>query len=82
MGMLQVKNLPDELHRKLAERARSQHVSMSEYVTRLLREDLGRPTIEEWLAEADSSPTRDIDVVTVLDEVRDELETDAGRAHS
>lgn len=80
MGMLQVKNLPDDLHAALAERARTQGVSMSEYVTRLLRQDLSRPSIDEWLVEQreDAGPTRRIDVVGVLEEVR--VDYDSGES--
>lgn len=77
MGMLQVKNLPDDLHAGLASRARAEGVSMSEYVTRLLRRDLAHPTVTEWLATADASPTREIDVLGALDAARDEYAPDA-----
>jgi antitoxin FitA len=78
MGMLQVKNLPEDLHAALADRARREGVSMSEYVTRLLRRDLSRPTMTEWLAEQrDASPTtRRIDVVHALDIARLEYDPD------
>lgn len=78
MGMLQVKNLPDELHRALAARAREQGLSMSGYVTRLLRRDLSRPTITEWVAErrAEALPARQIDVVGALEDVRGEDDED------
>lgn len=78
MSMLQVRNLPAELHEALAERARTQNLSMSEYVIRLLRRDLSRPTVEEWVAaqRADRSPRRRIDVVHTLDEVRADYDFD------
>ena len=49
MGNIQIKNLPDDLHRRLRERAASEHLSMRDYVLRLLEEDLARPTTAEWL---------------------------------
>lgn len=84
MGMLQVKNLPDELHAALAERARAQGVTMSEYVTRLLRRDLSGPTVAEWVAEqrARRGPVRPIDVVGALDEVRMEYDHDGRSSES
>ena len=42
MSNLQIRNLPDDLHAQLSERAGRLGVSMSEYVTRLLRDDLSR----------------------------------------
>ncbi len=77
MANLQVKNLPDELHALLAERARREGVSMSDYVTRVLRRDLTRPTIDEWLAaHAATGPARPIDVAAALDDVRLEYAPD------
>ncbi len=71
MANLQVKNLPDELHGLLGERARGQGVTMSEYVTRLLRRDLTRPTVAEWLAAHPAADRpREIDVAAALDAVR------------
>lgn len=75
VSALQVKNLPDDLHAALVARARAQGVTMSEYVTRLLRRDLSRPTIEEWIAgQGPRGATRTIDVVGVLDQVRVEYD--------
>lgn len=78
MSMLQVKNLPEDLHHALADRARSQGISMSEYVTRLLRRDLSRPSIAEWVASQRADPTaaRHIDVVGAIDAGRAEHDPD------
>ncbi|MDR0594328.1 MAG: hypothetical protein LBG60_13985 [Bifidobacteriaceae bacterium] len=53
MATIQLRNLPDDLHRRLGERARSKGVSMTKYLTDLLRRDLDRPTLEEWFEEND-----------------------------
>lgn len=75
MRMLQVRNLPDDLHTRLGERARRRGVSMSEYVTRLLREDLDRPLIEDWVATVTRDvDRRPIDVIGALDDVRTEYD--------
>lgn len=76
--MLQIRNLPADLHEALATRARTQSISMSEYVVRLLRRDLSRPTVEEWVAaqRADRTPSRRIDVVRTLDETRTDYDPD------
>ena len=72
VATLQVKNLPDELHARLRHRADEDGVTLSEYVTRLLRRDLDRPSMRQWLAERAGRPPRpDVDVVSLLDEVRD-----------
>lgn len=78
MATLQVKHLPDELHALLVERARAQGSTMADYVTDLLRRDLTRPTVEEWLAAHPATGTaRDIDVAAALDAVRVEYAPDA-----
>ena len=74
MTNLQVRNLPEELHRKLSERARTEGVSMSEYVTRLLRSDLERPTFTEWAGRVRGTSGRKIDVVNALDAARDDYD--------
>ena len=64
--MLQVRNLPDELHAALQERARSEGMTMSDYVTKVLRRDLAKPTMAEWIAEQRRSnePRREIDTIS------------------
>ena len=48
--MVQIRNVPDELHRKLKSRAALAGMSISEYVLRDLERALERPTREELLA--------------------------------
>jgi plasmid stability protein len=48
--MLQIKNLPDNLHKRLKIRAAQLGVSMSDYVVAELRRALEVPTREEFLA--------------------------------
>jgi len=48
---------------------------MSEYVTRVLREDLDRPLLKDWAASTrGDGPPRDIDVLGALDASRDEYD--------
>ncbi|MFZ2241498.1 MAG: hypothetical protein WAV90_18435 [Gordonia amarae] len=75
MSTLQIRNLPDDLHAQLGERAGRLGVSMSEYVTRLLRDDLSRPLFDDWVASVShDSPPRRIDTLSALDAVRDEYD--------
>lgn len=76
--MLQVRNLPDELHEALKERARSEGMTMSDYVTKVLRRDLSKPTMAEWIARQRRSnePRREIDVVAALDQAREDYDPD------
>ncbi len=45
--MVQIRNMPDEVHRKLKARAAEQGISLSDYLNRLAERDASRPTIEE-----------------------------------
>ena len=60
--MLQIRNVPDALHRKLKARAALAGMSMSDYALRVLRSDLERPTREELLARIAELPTPDLGV--------------------
>ena len=74
MAILQVKSMPDELYAGLQQRAKAEGMSMSEYVVRMVRKDLSRPTTAEWLGQVEErlsgEPLRDIDVVAAIDGVR------------
>lgn len=71
MATLQVKNLPDELHAQLRQRATSEGLSLTDYVTRLLRRELSRPSLTQWLAGRSSgAPRPDVDAVALIDAVR------------
>ena len=72
MTNLQVKNLPDDLHDELRKRAQRQHTTISDLVTQLLRRELSRPSMDEWLAEVRKLPRHEgIDVLGALDEARE-----------
>jgi antitoxin FitA len=47
--MVQIRNVPDELHRKLKSRAALAGMSISEYLLREIERSLERPTREELL---------------------------------
>jgi plasmid stability protein len=47
--MIQVRNVPEELHRRLKARAALEGVSMSEFILREIRSALERPTRAEVL---------------------------------
>ena len=70
MKMIQVRNVPDEIHRELKIRAARQGVSLSDYVLELARRDVGLPTMEEWIARVSAKPWIDSDV-SVEDIIRE-----------
>lgn len=48
--MIQVRNVPESLHRRLKSRAALAGMSLSDYVLRSIERDLERPTRDEILA--------------------------------
>jgi plasmid stability protein len=50
MATLQVKDVPDELHRELRRRADLDGLSIRDYLLRLIRNDQQRPPTKEWMS--------------------------------
>jgi len=48
--MIQIRNVPDALHRRLKARAALAGMSLSDYLLHQIREVAERPTVEEMLA--------------------------------
>ena len=46
--MIQIRNVPDETHKKLKARAAAAGVSMSDYILKDITKLAERPTEEEW----------------------------------
>lgn len=45
--MIQVRDVPDRLHRELVRRARRNGQSLTEYIQRILEREVARPSAEE-----------------------------------
>ena len=59
MPMVQIRNVPDDLHRELKARAALAGMSVSEYLLQELRRSLERPTRQELLRRlAKRTPAR------------------------
>lgn len=54
--MIQIRNVPDALHRKLKSRAALAGMSLSEYLLSEVRRVAERPTLEEMRARLQSLP--------------------------
>ncbi len=59
--MLQIRNIPDDVHRRLKSRAALAGTSMSEYVLREIRQTLDRPTRAELFARIARLPRIEVD---------------------
>lgn len=53
-SMIQIRNVPDELHRDLKARAALTGMTLSDYLLAELRALAVRPTMQEWLARSES----------------------------
>jgi plasmid stability protein len=53
-SMIQIRNVPDELHRELKARAARSGMTLSDYLLAELRALAVRPTMKEWLADSES----------------------------
>ena len=68
--MLQVRNVPDALHRTLKVRAAERGMTLSDYVLSELEEVAYKPTLEEWVARVRERPKTDLPPGFVADLIR------------
>jgi len=54
--MVQIRNVPDELHRELKARAAHAGMTLSDYLLEQLRDLALRPTMREWALQARGLP--------------------------
>jgi plasmid stability protein len=71
--MIQVRDVPDRVHRTLKARAAREGMSLSDFLKKELARVAERPTIEEWLERAQqTSPIRaKISPTQAIRELRD-----------
>jgi plasmid stability protein len=61
MSMIQIRNVPDDLHRELKERAAQNGKTLSDYLLGELRTLAARPTMQEWLAKTEKLTPVEVD---------------------
>ncbi len=54
--MIQLRNVPDDLHRKLKARAAMAGLSLSDYLLQEIRKTAERPTVEELIQRLKNAP--------------------------
>jgi plasmid stability protein len=71
--MVQIRHMPDPIHRILKSRAASAGMSLSDYLLRELRKIAERPTMDELIARMHKRPpvTVEIDSARLIREDRD-----------
>lgn len=77
MATLQVKNLPDDLHAALRQRAEDEGLTVTELVVRMIRRELALPSVDAWLQRFEGRAGRgeDVDIERLMDEVRGQFGT-------
>ena len=75
MTNIQIRNVPDAVHKKLKERAACAGMSLSEYLLRDLKASAERPTMEEFLQRLAGRPEvkLSVNVADILREQRGEI---------
>jgi plasmid stability protein len=58
--LLQVRHLPDALHRRLKVRAAQRGLTLSDYVLSILRRADAEPSIDEWLETLRTQPQTEL----------------------
>jgi len=73
--MIQIRNVPDDVHRTLKVRAAQKGMSLSDYLLAEVELIAGRPTVAEWLDRAGRRKPleADVDVPGIIREFRDAL---------
>ena len=72
--MIQIRNVPDDLHRVLKSRAAKAGMSLSDYLLHEVRQVAERPTPEEFRARLQRLPPLDLDISTA-DMIREERDS-------
>jgi antitoxin FitA len=65
MSMIQIRNVPDQLHRELKSRAALNGMTLSDYLLDELRAVAARPTMKEWLTRTEAIKPLESDTSTV-----------------
>lgn len=68
--MIQIRNVPDELHRTLKERAAREGLTLSDLLLREIAVVAERPTLAQWVAEVRSDPPIDLGGMTPAELIR------------
>ena len=58
--MIQIRNVPDALHREIERRARAQGMTLTAYLQSLLEREVARPAAEEVFARVESREPVDL----------------------
>lgn len=75
--MIQVRNVPERLHRTLVERARHRGLSLTDYVEEILEREVSRPPADEVFGRIASRSPVDLGT-TAADLLREDRRSETG----
>lgn len=67
--MIQIRDVPDQVHSTLKARAAREGMSLSDYLKRELERPAGQPSLQEWLERV--RQTKPIPLKQIIRELRD-----------
>jgi antitoxin FitA len=72
--MIQIRHVPEELHRTLKVRAAANGTSLSDYLLQELREIADKPTLSELFERIGEEPPVDLDPEAIVKGIREDRE--------
>jgi hypothetical protein len=76
--MIQVRNVPDKLHKELVRRAKLRNQTLSDYIEALLEREVERPPAEEVFERIRRMPKIDLKGVDLAQIIREERDLRSG----
>jgi plasmid stability protein len=75
MVMIQIRNVPEDIHRKLKVRAAERGQTLTDYLLEIVRIEAEQPTLEELAARVKSREPVDIPISSaeIIRELREEM---------
>lgn len=72
--MIQVRNVPENLHRELVHRARRRGLTLTDFIQQILEREVARPLAEDVMARLESRDPVEVDV-PIAELIRTERES-------
>ncbi len=75
MGMIQIRNVPEDIHRKLKVRAAERGQTLSDYLLQIVRTEAEQPTLDEVFARIKSRDPVHLELspAEIIRELREEM---------
>jgi hypothetical protein len=70
--MIQVRNVPDRLHKELVRRAKARGQTLSDFIEAILEREVERPPAEEVFERVRRMPKIDLGDISIAEVIREE----------